>query len=159
MKRINAKDLTVEQPLKHRPGVVKVTLPDGRSKIFNDGNPLSPSELVAIQGGLAESTTRPLEFTEEEQAEIAAAEELYRKAGEAVERATAEASELGDEQTTELQGVRQRYERARTAEREALRHLNEVRARTSLAARRRLDGPPKLSTTTLEERIEALGGV
>ena len=70
-RKIKAAELVVEQPLPHRPGVVKVTLPDGRSRVFGDSAPYSSRELVALSD-LAQSTTAPLKYTAEERAEASA---------------------------------------------------------------------------------------
>lgn len=175
MEKLKQKDVKVEHPLPHRPEVVKVELPDGRHRIYGDGNPYSSEELVAIQG-MAESTTTPLEYTGEERKEVEAAEKLYSQATEAVARLRGELWEARENRPkwrgflpgtgnseSEPTGVetelRRQLEDARDTEQEALIELNKTRRRVSEAAARRRDGEPKFhhgAPRSLDDRVAAL---
>lgn len=53
--KVTEKDLTIEQPLKDRPDVAVVTLPDGRHRVFGDGEPFPESELLTPSRNKSES--------------------------------------------------------------------------------------------------------
>lgn len=159
--KLKASDLTIEQPLKHRPEVVRVTLPDGRFKVFGDARPFSSAEQVALAGGLVPSTTPRLadHYTDEERAALETAERDFEQARAAMKR-------LEDKKwrvTRREKGKRpkavpklaKRLEEACEVAREAQVELNRLKARTAAAARARLE-PPVSKPPSIGQRVAAL---
>lgn len=172
----------VTRPLRHRPDVIVVTTRDGRRKVIGDGGGFTSAEIVQLQG-LAPSTTPRLEFTETEQAELAAAEERLARASALVDSLWQElaahrkkidelaagafdpwgnpkaSAEAAGEEVHRLQEagreISRRIAEAREVEQQALVERNEARRRITAAARAR-QSLPATSLRSTEERLEAL---